>query len=80
MSYGNSQLCVWDPFADPRVESAVPVLNESQQKQFAKMALSDIPGAEAAFNQHFGGTYKASPFGFISIPDLGVPWTLTFSR
>ena len=78
--YGSSPILVSDPFPDPRVEAAAPTLTELQQRQFVKMALSNVPEASSVFNQHFGGNYKASPFGFIPIPDTGVPWTLTFGR
>ena len=75
-SLGYTPLLVWENFPDPRVANHVPIMSEVQQREFAKMALRDVPGAKDAFHQHFGGTYLQNGKGVTPIPDTGLPWTL----
>ena len=74
--WGNTALLVSDPFPDPRVASHMPIMTEIQARQFAKMALREVPGGRDAFHHVFGGKYVRTPGGLTPLPDTGVPWTL----
>jgi hypothetical protein len=77
-AFANTPFGAWETHPDPRSQVDIPIMSIVQQRQFVKMALSDVPGGPEAFQKHFGGSYIRNGRGPLPIPDVGVPWSLGY--
>ena len=75
-AFANTVLGAWETHPDPRSEVTTPIMSLVEQRQFAKLALRDVPGGKEAFNQHFGTVSTREQYGILPIPDTGFPWSL----